>query len=305
MNASAPAPIGVVAHYNLLERLELAGPGELFRARDTHHGRTVAVRVLPPEFARDADARALLMEQARSLAALSHPNLTALFDAGEHDGRVYVVFEFLNGQSLRAEMGGRPMKVRRAIELAIQMADAVADAHAAGFVGGGFSPDSTVITSKGSAKIPVFDLAARSRVDQDAAGVRHSDYDSPEEASGHRVDERSDIYSVGAVLYEMLTTRRPLHRGSAAPSASNPHVPAEVDEVVLKAVAPNAALRFQNAATLVAELRVVAAILDVRSGAGDAGGHRKGSMTSVGRVLIMTTVILLGLGLLAWWFAAG
>ena len=135
--------------------------------------------------------------------------------------------------------------------------------------------------------------------------MRHSDYDSPEEASGHRADERSDIYSVGAVLYEMLTTRRPLHRGSAAPSASNRNVPAEVDEIVLKAVAPNAALRFQNAATMVAELRIVAAILDVRGGAGDAGGHREEPMTSVGRALIMTIVILLGLGLLAWWFAAG
>ena len=141
-------------------------------------------------------------------------------------------------------------------------------------------------------------------VDQDAVAVRHRDYDSPEETRGQEADERSDIYSVGAVLYEMLTTHRPMHRGSAAPSASNRNVPGEVDEIVLKAVAPNAALRFQNAVTLVAELRIVAAILDVRGGAGDAGGHEEEPTTSVGRVLIMTTVILLGLGLLAWWFAA-
>lgn len=304
MNASALAPIGVVAHYNLLERLDSAGPGELFRARDTHHGRTVAVRILPSEFVRDADARAAFMKQARSLAGLSHPNLTALFDAGEHDGRVYVVFEFLNGQSLRAEMGGRPMNVRRAIELAIQIADAVADAHAAGFVRGGFSPDSITVTSKGHAKIPVFELAAHSGVDKDAAAVRHRDYDSPEETRGQEADERSDIYSVGAVLYEMLTTRRPMHRGSAAPSASNRNVPCEVDEIVLKAVAPNAALRFQHAVTLVTELRIVAAILDVRSVAGDAGRRGEKPTTSVGRVLIMTTIILLSLGLLAWWLAA-
>jgi len=304
MNASAPAPLGVVAHYNLLERLDSAGPGELFRARDTRHGRTVAVRVLPSEFARDADARALLMEQARSLVALSHPNVTALFDAGEHDGSVYVVFEFLNGQPLRAEMAGRPMKVRRAIELAIQIADAMAEAHAAGFVHSGLSPDSAVITSKGHAKIPVFELAARSGVDQGAVGVRHPDYRSPEEVHGHRADERSDIYSVGAVLYEMLTTRRPLHRGSAAPSASNRNVPAAVDEVVLKAVAPNAASRFQSAATLAAELRIAATALDVRAGAGEAEGHRESRATRVGHVLILTIAILLGLGLLALWLAA-
>ena len=304
MNASAPAPIGVVAHYNLLERIDSAGPGDLFRARDTRLGRTVAVRLLPSDFARDAEARALLLEKARTLATLSHPNLTALFDAGEHDGRVYVVFEFLKGQPLRAEMAGRAMNVRRAIELAIQMADAVADVHAAGFVHGGFSPDSIVITSKGSAKIPVFELAACSGFDESAAAVRHPDYDSPEETRGQEADERSDIYSVGAVLYEMLTTHRPMHRGSAAPSASNRNVPGEVDEIVLKAVAPNAALRFQNAVTLVAELRIVAAILDVRGGAGDAGGRGEEPTTSVGRVLIMTTIILLSLGLLAWWLAA-
>ena len=169
---------------------------------------------------------------------------------------------------------------------------------------GGFGPDSVAITSRGHAKIPVFELAARSGFDQNATAVRHRDYDSPEEARGQQADERSDIYSVGAVLYDMLTTRRPLHRGSAAPSASNRNVPASVDEIVLKAVAPNAASRFQSVATLAAELRVVATTLDVRGGAGGGDGHREQRTTNVGHVLILTIVILLGLGLLAWWFAA-
>ena len=302
MNASVPAPIGVIAHYNLLERLEPAGPGELFRARDTHLGRTVAVRLLSPEFARDADARAFFIEKARSLIELSHPNFTTLFDVGEQDGRVYLVFEFLMGQSLRAEMAGRPMNVRRAIELAIQITNAVAGARAAGFVLDGFSPDSIAITSKGHAKIPVFELAARSGFDQNAAAVRHRDYDSPEETHGEQGDERSDIYTVGAVLYEMLTTRRPMHRGAAAPSASNRNVPSAVDQIVLKAVAPNAASRFQSAATLAAELRIAIATLGVRDGDGE--GHLEAHATSVGRVLILTTIILIGLGVLAWWMAA-
>jgi serine/threonine protein kinase len=296
-------PIGVVAHYNLLERLEPAGPGELFRARDTRLGRTVAVRLLPLEFVRDAGARASLIEKARSLVALSHPNVTTLFEVGEHDGRVYLVFEFLKGQSLRAEMAGRPMNVRRAIELAIQIANAVANAHAAGFVHGGLSPDSIEITSKGHAKIPTLELAARSGFDENAAEVRLLDYDSPEEARGEQADERSDIYSVGAVLYEMLTTRRPLHRGASAPSASNRNVPSEVDEIILKAVAPNAASRFQSAATLAADLRSVAAILDVRGGAGDEDGHPEEHATSVGRVLMLAAVILLVLGVVVWWMA--
>src|SRR5688572_29986467 len=137
MSGSAPAPLGVVARYNLLERLEPAGPGELYRARDTRLGRTVAIRVLPAAYAGDAARRAELLLKAQSLIALSHPNVTTLFETGEHEGRLYLAFEFFKGQSLRAEMAGRAMNVRRAVELAIQMADAVADAHAAGFVHGG------------------------------------------------------------------------------------------------------------------------------------------------------------------------
>lgn len=302
MTAPVPAPLGAVAHYNLLERLDPAGPGDLYRARDTRLGRTVALRVLPADFAPDASSRGALLAKARSLIALSHPNVTTLFEAGEHAGRVYLTFEFLRGQSLRAEMAGRPMNVRRAVELAVQMADAVADAHAAGFVHGGLSPDSIVITAKGHAKIPVFELAARGGFDEGADGIRLRDYDSPEEARGQPADERSDIYSVGAVLYEMLTTRRPLHRGASAPSASNRNVPPELDDIVLRAIAPNPETRIQSAATLAAELRSVAAILEVRGGAG-AEEDEEDRSASVGRVLVITLIILGALAIVLWWFA--
>jgi serine/threonine protein kinase len=293
-------PLGVVAHYNLLERLEPAGPGDLYRARDTRLGRTVSVRLLPPEFAPEADARAALLERMRSVASLSHPNITALFDTGEHQGGIYVVYEFLKGQTLRAEMAGRMMNVRRAVELTIQMADAIADAHAAGFIHGGLSPDSIAVTARGHVKIPAFELAAHGGFDEVGGAVRLRDYDSPEEARGEPTDDRSDIYSVGAILYEMLTTRRPLHRGAAAPSVSNRHVPPELDDVVLKAVAPNPDLRLQSTATFAAELRAVAAILDVRGGAGDEVEHAEAADTHVGRALVLTLVILLVLGTLAW-----
>jgi serine/threonine protein kinase len=304
VNESAPTPIGTVAHYNLLERLESAGPGELYRARDTRLGRTVTVRWLPSDFARDAQAKRRFMEDAQSLVALSHPNITTLFGVGEQDGRFYIVCEFLKGQSLRAETAGRPMHVRRALELAIQIADAVAGAHAAGFLGGGFSPDSITVTAKGHAKIPVFDPAGRSGRDGDAPVARHTDYDSPEEIGGQPPDERSDVYSVGAILYEMLTVRRPLHRGSAAPSAANRHVPLLVDQIVLKAVAPNADLRVQSAAALAAELRRAAATAEVQGDGGDAIEHVERPTTGLGQVLMLTAAILLGLGLLAWWLAA-
>ena len=296
--SGSPAPIGVVAHYNLLEQLDPSGPGDLYRARDTKAGRTVAVRLLPADFTPDPGA---LINQARGLTALSHPNVTTLFDVGEHEGRVYFAFEFQKGQSLRAEAAGRPMNVRRAVEIAIQIADAVADAHAAGFVHGGLSPESIVISAKGRAKIPAFELAAQGGFEHDGREARLRDYESPEEANGQSPDDRSDIYSVGAILYEMLTTRRPMHRGASAPSASNPKVPKEMDAVVLKALAPNPASRYQSAVGLAGELRASIAVLDQLGVAGEEEELAQSSSTSIGRVVVMATLILL-VAVLAWWF---
>lgn len=305
MSAPAPHPLGSVAHYNLLEPLEPAGPGDLYRARDTHRGRTVVVRLLPRNFPVDAAARATLLERAHGLAALSHPNITTLFDAGEHEGRLYLVFEFLHGASLRAEMSGRPINPRRAVELAIQISDAVADAHAAGFVHGGLSPDSIVVTSRGRAKIPAFELASRSGFEQAGGDVRLRDYDAPEEASGAGADERSDVYSVGAILYEMVTMKRPMHKGAAAPSAANIHVPRELDDVVLRAVAPNPDSRHQSAAAFAAELRGVAALLESREIAQEVAEHSAQRSTNVGRVLLIAGLTLLVLAAIAWWVWGG
>ena len=296
--SGSPAPIGVVAHYNLLEQLEPSGPGDLYRARDTKAGRTVAVRLLPADFTPDPAA---LINQARGLTALSHPNVTTLFDVGEHEGRVYFAFEFQKGQSLRAESAGRAMNVRRAVEIAIQIADAVADAHAAGFVHGGLSPESIVISAKGRAKIPAFELAAQGGFQHDGREARLHDYESPEEANGQAPDDRSDIYSVGAILYEMLTTRRPMHRGASAPSASNPKVPKEIDAVVLKALAPNPASRYQSAVGLAGELRASIAVLDQLGVAGEEEELAQSSSTSVGRVVVMAAIMLV-VAVLAWWF---
>lgn len=294
--SGSPAPIGVVAHYNLLEQLEPSGPGDLYRARDTKAGRTVTVRLLPADFTPDPAA---LINQARGLTALSHPNVTTLFDVGEHEGRVYFAFEFQKGQSLRAESAGRAMNVRRAVEIAIQIADAVADAHAAGFVHGGLSPESIVISAKGRAKIPAFELAAQGGFEHDGREARLRDYESPEEANDQPPDDRSDIYSVGAILYEMLTTRRPMHRGASAPSASNPKVPKEIDAVVLKALAPNPASRYQSAVGLAGELRASIAVLDQLGVAGEEEELAQSSSTSVGRVVVMAAIMLV-VAVLAW-----
>lgn len=292
MTTTGPSAIGVVAHYNLLERLEPSGPGDLYRARDTRLGRTVAVRVLPADFTPTAEERASLVERASGWTKLSHPNVITLFDAGVHEDRVYLAFEFLKGQSLRAEMAGRPLNVRRAVETAIQIADAVADAHAAGFVHGGLSPDSIAITARGHAKIPAFALAAHGGFEHAGGEVKLRDYDSPEEARGQIPDDRSDIYSVGAILFEMLTARRPMHRGAAAPSASNSHVIKELDEVVLKAVAPNPDSRYQAVAALAAELRSMVSLIDSKGGAGDEEDLPDTGKGGSGWILVLILVVV-------------
>jgi serine/threonine protein kinase len=296
MSAPVPAPLGIVAHYNLLERLDPSGPGDLYRARDTKVGRTVAVRLLPADFTADP---ARLIADASGLSALSHPNVTALFGVGEHAGRVYLAFEFQKGQSLRGELAGRPLNVRRAVEIGIQIADAVADAHAHGYGHAGLSADSVVISAKGRAKIPAFDLASQSGFDRNDGAGRLIDYNAPEEARGERPDDRSDVYSVGAILYEMLTMRRPMHRGASAPSSSNPKVPKELDVIVLKALSPNAESRFQSAIAFAGALRGSLAVLDALGVAGDEEDVVPVHSSSPGRVAAIVAALLVAV--LAWW----
>ncbi|HET9192703.1 MAG TPA: serine/threonine-protein kinase [Vicinamibacterales bacterium] len=294
MSGDALAPIGVIADYNLLEKMDAAGPGDLYRARDTRRGRTVAVRVLPADFTAD---QAALVASARAVQVLSHPNAITVFDAGTHDDRVYVVFEFLKGRSLRSEMAGRPVNVRRAVDMTIQIADAVADAHAAGFFHGGLSPETIVITAKGNAKIPAFDLAVQNGLSNEGGQVRLDDYASPEEARGEAPDERSDVYSAGAILYEMLTMRRPMHRGASAPSASNASVPKELDAVVLRAVSPNPDSRYQNVATFAGDLRSVGSVAEEEPHRAPASA----SSTTIGGVALTTVAILGVVAAILWW----
>jgi len=300
MSDAVPGPIGVVSHYNLLERLEPAGPGDLFRARDTRLGRTVSVRLLPLGIA-DPHTPQAFIDGLAGLKALSHPNVIAFFDAGEHEGKIYLVFEFVKGQSLRSEMEGRPINVRRAIDFGIEIADALADAHACGYLHAGLSLEAIVATAKGHAKIPAFALAAREGFVGRGGAALH-DCLSPEEAQGHPPDERSDVYSVGAVLYELLAARPPIARGSAAPSAANPVVPRELDEVVLKAVAPNPDNRYQSAAALASDLRRVTATLDTRELPGDEPGEERRHST-LGTVLLVIVLAIAAVATLVWWLS--
>jgi serine/threonine protein kinase len=284
-----------LGHYKILDRIGAGGIGEVFRARDTRVGRTVAIRVIASEFLREAATRERFLRDARAAVTLSHPNIAALYEIGEDQGQQYLVCEYVPGETLRAAIGGRPLNPRRALEFAIQIADALADGHAEGIVHRDLKPENIIITPKGSAKILDFGLsawtaggAARERTARATATAapiygevvgRTVPYMSPEQAQGETIDSRTDIFSLGVILFEMLTGKVPfggptpsavalqiVQSDASPPSAVNSAVPRDLDPIVGKMLAKAVDRRYESVATAAAELRSVAAILDVRSG---------------------------------------
>ena len=200
-----------LGQYKILDRLGAGGMGEVYRARDMRLGRTVAIKVLPTDVAGDPDRRERFMREARATAALSHPNIAALYEIGEDQGHIFLVFEFVPGDTLKTVIGGRPLNPRRAIDLAVQIADALADAHAEGIVHRDIKPANIIVTPKGAAKILDFGLAtwtAGGAERETAATMLATSagttlgtvaYMSPEQAIGEPVDHRTDIFSLGAI----------------------------------------------------------------------------------------------------------
>jgi serine/threonine protein kinase len=318
-----------IAHYNLLERLGEGGLGEVYRARDTKFGRTVAVKIVPTA-AISPEHRASFVEDARLAATLSHPNIAALFDFGEHDGGWYLAYEFALGVTLRQEIALGPLSPRRAVELAVQIADGLSEAHAHGVLHTDLRSETVILTQKGSAKILELGLSrwtrggairARAATSPDSLGapaISTVAYLSPEQALGSVVDARTDVFSLGVLLYEMLTGRsafaaatpadtiiRVISAPLPAPSASVPDVSADLDAIVVRATAKEIDRRQQSTAALSAELRSVGAILDVRS-----GDSAHGDLLPIdddpgsGRWWAAALVVLVAVGLAAWYWSA-
>jgi len=238
--------IEALAHYNILERIGSGGLGDVYRARDTRLGRTVAIKLPPDDLQSDVSRREALLRDIRAAQTLSHPNIATLYEVGEEGGKIFLVFEFAPGETLERVIAGLPMNARRAVDLASQVADALADAHATDVVHGHLRPDTVIVTPKGNAKILDFGLARWTK-----AAIRG------EEAVA---DDRADVAALGGLLFEMLTGKRAV--AGQSPSALNPSLPRELDVIVLKATAGDS---YPAAATVAAELRSVAAILDVRA----------------------------------------
>lgn len=275
-----------VAHYNLLERIGEGGFGEVYRARDTKYGRTVALKLAPRGFA-EGQRQQRLRADARAAAALSHPNIAWLFDVGYEDGRMFLAYEYVQGTSLRQQMAGGPMNPRHAVDLAIQVADALAEGHAHGVAHKDLRPGTVLETPKGSAKVLDFGMSLWTRGGQTRALASASPgsvpaealpivaYMSPEQAGGGRVDVRSDVFSLATIVYEMVTGKNPFAGPDAAstidrilretpppPTSLNPELPKMFDVVLGRALAQDPSRRTESAAKLAADLRRCRGLLD-------------------------------------------
>ena len=272
--------------YEILSPIGAGGMGQVYRALDTRLGREVAVKVLPEKFSGDPERVARFEREAKTLAALQHPNILAIYDVGEQAGTFYVVTELLRGQSLDQRLDAGPLPFTEALGIAHQAAAGLAAAHEKGIVHRDLKPANLFVTEDGRVKVLDFGLArmleppldseaAREATTRDALTASHVimgtvGYLSPEQARFHRGDVRSDVFAFGCVLYEMLTGHMPFHRETATdalvavlthepapPSALRPEVPPELDRTVLRCLAKDPADRFPSARELSAELESI------------------------------------------------
>jgi serine/threonine protein kinase/Flp pilus assembly protein TadD len=301
-NRMKEAPLKKLAHYRLVSRLGAGGMGEVYLAEDTRLGRKVALKILPAEFVADADRVRRFEQEARAVSALNHPNILVIYEIGKERGVHFIATEFIEGQTLRQKLDAEKLKVWETLDLAVQIAEALQAAHATGIVHRDIKPENIMLRPDGYVKVLDFGLAKLNETRNAEHGTRNEEstvsdihrssfrdhpftnpgtvmgtahYMSPEQARGLKVDARSDIFSFGIVLYEMLAGQKPftgqtmsdvlaaILRAEPPPlSQSVPSLPAELDRCIAKALYKDCNARYQTISELLNDLKRLRQRLD-------------------------------------------
>lgn len=279
-----------ISRYRIVEKLGGGAMGVVYKAEDITLRRFVALKFLPEELSRDSNVRARLEREAQTASSLNHPNICTIYEIGEEGDNRFISMEFLDGTTLRERISRKPLHVDETLGFAIEIADALSAAHSAGIVHRDIKPANIFVTKQGRVKVLDFGLAktcllassSTAPIDGDAltvgddpitnigATIGTAPYMSPEQARGKELDARSDLFSFGAVIYEMSTGRRPfhgetwidlfeaiLHEEPAAPTDLNREIPIKLEEIIQKALEKDRDLRYLHASEMAADLRRV------------------------------------------------